>query len=629
MMAGSLGVSALAGPLAAPASLAAALLAAVAALLLLAALALVVKDAAAWWRLRRIPGPPSLPLLGCIPQILRRGGPFFFRDCAGRYGPVFKVALGRTWTVVVADAELARQAGQKLRNHVIIEPNLMRTWILDMDQYGLFQAKDAHWRLVRSSWQPAFSSASLSGYLPRMMDCAEALAGRLAGRAAGAGRVDLWRELGAMTLQVVGSTAYGVDFQTTGEEPQPQPQPLGQEEGQGRGVGKGAQQQGPHFGKRLAQAAGDIFRVGSAFHGSRYQRVAMLFPELRRPLSALAHALPDRPFARLVESRMYLFHACMDLITAWKGRTGDPKEGSSNGSDDVRGANGHHQGNGHVNGAAGGGAAALAPIGPVEDSGQVEGRAVPKGAAKGDVPGVDPPAPSVSPGSFLGLMLAARDKATGQGLTDLQVAAQVSTFILAGYETTANALTFAVYCLATNPEAEARLIAEVDSVLGPDRLPTEADLSRLVYTEAVINEAMRLFPPAHATTRIVGEEPVEIGGVTLPPATPVILAIMTAHTDPRVWPRVDDFVPERFMPTSPLYPEVCAKVPGAHAPFGYGSRMCIGWKFALMEAKAVLAILYQRLRFEMEPGQGPLPLATALTLAPRDGLWVRPVLRSH
>ncbi|PNG89510.1 Cytochrome P450 78A4, partial [Tetrabaena socialis] len=84
---------------------------------------------------------------------------------------------------------------------------------------------------------------------------------------------------------------------------------------------------------------------------------------------------------------------------------------------------------------------------------------------------------------------------------------------------------------------EARLLAEIDSVLGPDRPPSESDLPLLPYTEAVVNEAMRLFPPAHATTREVGDAPVEVGGLTVPARTPVLLSIYSAHHDPHLWPR--------------------------------------------------------------------------------------------
>ncbi|KXZ54674.1 hypothetical protein GPECTOR_4g740 [Gonium pectorale] len=540
---------------------------------------ILILDPVTRWKLRHIPGPFALPLLGCVPDILRQGAHAFFLQCRKKYGPVFKartaLALGRSWVVVVADTELMRQVGFKLRNHEMTEPSLMRGVFKEVEEASLFRAADDFWRLVRSAWQPAFASTSLAGYLPRMTACAEQLADRMEDRARdadgggdGGGRVNMWRELGGMTLQVVGSTAYG------------------------------------------------------------YSRLALLLPELRPLWSVLAHALPDEPFTRMLQARTTLLTACLELIRGWKDRAerGSDRKARRGAAEAVAAAVVNGDDPTRVvptDGSRGGpdGAIAAAPASPSAAAADV---AAAEASAPAQANGGDAPAKphAVEAGSFLGLMLSARDKATGQGLSDPQLVAQVQIFILAGYETTANALAFAVHCLATHPEAEARLIAEVDSVLGPDRrLPTAADLPRLVYTEAVFNEAMRLYPPAHAMTR-------RVGGCKVPPGVPLVLAIYAGHHDPRVWPRPEEFIPERFLPDSPLHPEVAARVPNAHTPFGWGSRMCIGWKFALQEAKIALATLYRRLRFELEPGQVPLPLRpSSLTMAPRDGVWVRPVMR--
>ncbi|KXZ54675.1 hypothetical protein GPECTOR_4g741 [Gonium pectorale] len=568
-----------------------------------------------YWRLRLagIPGPFNWPLVGCIPQVMRHGGPRFFQRCHQQYGPVFAVSFGSTPAVVVASADLMRQYRATVVPPAVLYIGMPHRW-------------DDFWRLVRSAWQPAFSSASLAGYLPRMTACAEQLAGRMEDRArdadgGGGGRVDMWRELGAMTLQVVGSTAYGVDFGAMGATDGAAGGDMSTAAGGGddggakasvdpgpdtaAAVASSTSAQKPGYGRHLARACGDFFRYGSAFYGSRYSRIALLLPPSLRPLLVwLAHKLPDRPFTRLLRARAVLSDTCHGLIDDWKCQHG---QGEQQGGQRGRQANG---------------SAALPPAGPVTAAATAAPQEEEEGhAAAGGK------APAVEAGSFLGLILSARDKATGQGLSDSQVVAQVQTFILGGYETTANALSFAVYNIATHPEVEARLVAELDSELGSDRLPTAADLPRLVYTEAVFNEAMRLYPPAHAAPRIAFDEPTQVGRFTVPAGTPIILAIYTAHHDPRVWPRPEEFIPERFLPESPLHPQVAARVPGAHAPFGYGSRMCIGWKFAVQEAKIALACLYRRLRFELEPGQVPLPVVAALTLAPRDGLWVRPVAR--
>ncbi|PNW81402.1 hypothetical protein CHLRE_07g354450v5 [Chlamydomonas reinhardtii] len=483
----------------------------------------------------------------------------------------------------------------------------------------LLRASGSTWRQLRAAWQPAFAPASLAGYLPLMTGCADQLARRLeakataaAGATAGGGSsVDMWRELGGMTLQVVGSTAYGVDFHSINEEDQA---------GSGSGsatatagataAAKGRGDDG--YGKQLAAACGQIFRYGSPVHGSPYLRVAMLFPELRSLLLTLAHTLPDEKFTILTKARTRLCNTVFQLIDSWKQQhsaEGATAAGASSGKPDA----GAGQSNNGVGAAATGG----------------------RGLS------------GVAPGSFLDLMLGHRQgggsgsggkKAEGEEgvehapLTDEQVAGQVQLFILAGYETTANALAFAVYCIATHPEVESRLLREVDDVLpGSDQLPGESDLPRLAYTEAVVNEALRLFPPAHLTSRVVPPgETLTVGGYTIPGGTAVYLPMYLAHRDPAVWPRAEEFLPERFLPSSPQYESLQprgAAQQHAHAPFGYGSRMCIGYKFAMQEAKVALATLYRRLTFTLEPGQQPLKLVASVTMSPRGGLHVTPVPR--
>ncbi|EFJ47190.1 hypothetical protein VOLCADRAFT_121020 [Volvox carteri f. nagariensis] len=304
------------------------------------------------------------------------------------------------------------------------------------------------------------------------------------------------------------------------------------------------------------------------------------------------------PFRKLLQARKLLRDTCLTLIRDWEEKQHKPTKTETKTEAEAEVRNGH---------------AATRETGPTAEEPASTSPSYDNGGEGGGGGDVVRRAPAVAPGSFLGLMLSARDKLTGDALSDDQVVSQAQTFILAGYETTANSLTFAVYNIATHPEGS----------------PTDADLSRMPYTEAVLHETMRLYPAAHAITREVTNTPTQVGGYTIPADTHVILGIYTAHHDERFWPRAEEFIPERFMPDSPLYPEVCPRAPHAHAPFGHGSRMCIGWRFAMQEAKVALAMLYQRLRFELEPGQVPLETVSALTLAPKDGLWVRPVPRVH
>lgn len=215
------------------------------------------------------------------------------------------------------------------------------------------------------------------------------------------------------------------------------------------------------------------------------------------------------------------------------------------------------------------------------------------------------------PGDLLSMLLAARDE-DGAGMTDRQVRDEVMTLLLAGHETTANALTWTFLLLAQAPEADARLADELRRVLD-GRPPTLADLPRLPYTENVVKEALRLYPPAW----ILGYEAVDdvtIGGYPVRKGTTMFMSQWVTHRDPRWFPKPDAFRPERWADSQikqlPTY---------AYYPFGGGERLCIGKSFALMEASLLLATIAARYRLELTSGQA-IDLEPSVTLRPRHGL---------
>jgi cytochrome P450 len=217
-------------------------------------------------------------------------------------------------------------------------------------------------------------------------------------------------------------------------------------------------------------------------------------------------------------------------------------------------------------------------------------------------------------GDLLSMLLLAQDD-EGKGMTDLQVRDEVVTLILAGHETTANALNFTWLLLAQNPDAEAKLHAELDAVLG-GRAPTLADLKQLPYTEMVIKESMRLYPPAYSFGRMSIED-VTIAGYDLPANTDINIFTIFPHRDPRWWDQPERFIPERFTPESE------ANIPRyAYLPFGGGPRVCIGNSFAMMEARLMLATIAQRYQLRLPPGQ-QVRLDPLITLRPLGGLHMR------
>jgi cytochrome P450 len=219
-------------------------------------------------------------------------------------------------------------------------------------------------------------------------------------------------------------------------------------------------------------------------------------------------------------------------------------------------------------------------------------------------------------GDLLSMLLVAQDvEGDGAGMTDRQLRDEVMTILLAGHETTANALTWTWHLLAANPAAEARLHEEIDRALG-GRTPGFDDFAALGYVERVLAEAMRLFPPAWGIgRRALG--PYTVGGYAIPAGGLVAMSPYVVQRDARWWPDPLRFDPDRFLPEARA-----ARPRFAYFPFGGGARQCIGESFAWMEGVLVIATLAQRFRFRAVPGARiePQPL---ITLRPRHGLPMR------
>jgi cytochrome P450 len=211
---------------------------------------------------------------------------------------------------------------------------------------------------------------------------------------------------------------------------------------------------------------------------------------------------------------------------------------------------------------------------------------------------------------LLSILLHARDEQDGTGMTDRQLRDEAMTLFLAGHETTALALTWTLFALADHPEAQDRLRDELRGVLG-GRPPTAADLPRLRYTDMVVHEGMRLYPPAYVIGR-QAVDPCTLGGYDLPAGQTLLLCQWAIHRDPRFWDEPLRFRPERWA-DDPL-----KRLPRcAYFPFGGGPRVCIGNTFAVMETSLILATLLQRWRARRAT-EGPPRFRPRMTLVP-DG----------
>lgn len=256
---------------------------------------------------------------------------------------------------------------------------------------------------------------------------------------------------------------------------------------------------------------------------------------------------------------------------------------------------------------------------------------------------------------LLAMLMSARDPETGDALTDTQLRNETITFLLAGHETTANALTWIFHLISRHPEVEKHILAEITAALG-SRTPTLADIPHLPYTKAVIQESMRLYPPIWIIERRVIEEDT-INGHTLPAGSSVVISPYALHRHPAFWENPETFDPTRFLAvapdasqqcplkaSAPAPPDTCPYsttkgtkptppdatktptpevpkhgLPQAYIPFGAGPRFCIGNEFAMLEAQLITIMVMQRYHLEMVPGH-PVEPQPDITLRSKHGM---------
>lgn len=211
--------------------------------------------------------------------------------------------------------------------------------------------------------------------------------------------------------------------------------------------------------------------------------------------------------------------------------------------------------------------------------------------------------------SMVDALIARQQRNPELGLTRDALRNEAATIFMAGHETTAATLTWALYCLANAPWAEEKVLAEVARVCG-DKAPTMADVPALDYCRAVIEETLRLYPPVPILSRQTREADT-VAGVDVKPASLVLVVPWLLHRSPDHFPRPHHFKPERFVEGNPA--------PYTYAPFAVGPRICAGLAFGLSEAVLCLASLIQRFRIRVPDGTAVEPVCR-LTLRPKNGM---------
>jgi len=430
------------------------------------------------------PGPPGIPLFGNMLQYMRDPTGSFIRSRG--YGDVSSFRFFTVPVLVLSSAEAVEHVlVRNARNYV--KDKYQREIARELFGDGLLMSEGEHWKRQRRMIQPSFHKERVRGYAQQMVEATEAWLARWR-----AGEVrDLYTELVALTLDIVGRTL---------------------------------------FGSKLEGRAAEVSRSLAA--------VMEFVMEISGRVIPLPRWVPTPRQLRYRAAIASLDRLCEALIQERRA-SGEKRE------------------------------------------------------------------------DLLGMMLEARDEDDGGGMSDRQLRDEVVTLVLAGHETTALTLTYALWLLGRHPEAEATLREELSRVLG-GRTPTVEDLPALSFTEFVIKESMRLYPPAWSLSRAAVNDD-EICGVKVKAGQMVSFAPWALHRDPRYFEAPEAFRPERWAH------DFEHKLPrGAYFPFGGGPRMCIGASFAQVEAKLLLASMIQR--FHFEPKIDSMELLPSITLRPKNGL---------
>jgi cytochrome P450 len=217
--------------------------------------------------------------------------------------------------------------------------------------------------------------------------------------------------------------------------------------------------------------------------------------------------------------------------------------------------------------------------------------------------------------NLLSRLVSARDPVTGEAMPEGLIVDNVVTFLMAGHETTAQALTWSLYLLALFPEWQERVRAEIRGVAGEGKIGRE-EIAKLPLLDAVFQEAMRLYPPAPTLMRRT-RVPVRLGDIALGAGATIIIPVYVVHRHRLLWRDPLSFDPSRFTPEAKANRHCCA-----YMPFGAGPRTCIGGSFAMLEGKTILATLLNRASFALPEGEEPTPFAR-ITLRPKEGLRLK------
>jgi len=520
-----------------------------------------------------IPGPTPAWLIGGVKTTMKMGQPKAYQMWGEKYGPgMHPIHLASTCLLNVSNPDTARKI-----LYMPVRPNINRGSVMPakiraQNEASILWKSGTEWRDLRAAWQPMFFTGSLENYMPIFERAANFLAEELSWAATDKAFVDMHSLVQDMSLNVVGQAAFGVDLHT-----QKADKAEVSDEEKARS-------------SRTREAAQELFLSPMM---SVWIIASRLFPFLLPLIRRFAHRYPDRALKQVLDARDPITHAVRRLIKEHRSSLQVPPGGSP-------------------------------PPGTPGVQDQPE-----RGDSDVLTPAKQPNIRrGVAAGSFIDLLVKGTDRITGEGFSDVSIAQQALTMLLAGFETTANTLTFTLYLLARscNAEKQAKIVAEVDA-LGKDWVASFADLEeRLPYMDAAIKESLRLYPPAHTLMR-EAESDMLVEGYSVPKGSWFSISVYALHNDARIWgDSVATFLPERWLTDDPA---ASKKAKNSFFGFGDGPRVCPGSRFALTEAKLALVRVFQKFTLELQPGQEPLAIRDSITMSPRDGVHLRPTWRGQ
>lgn len=544
-----------------------------------------------------LPGPKPLWLFGHLSKFKTHGYHIFYGHVTHQYGPVAAVMMGNTPQVIIADPDLIKEVC--LSDFDVFQDRQPRFML--RQSKGLLTLRGAHWQASRRALNPAFNSIKLAAFADIISDHCHVLVERL-GRVVdqGGGQpIDVLRLFGDLTLDVIGSTSFDSDFQLQKADP---PVLTEDTEKDASNCTNGTKQHEPTPRKRrtardkashgtttpdsgssdeVAQAARFIFAnlAGPLGGGSPMQIFVSVVLPFLGPLFRIMY-----PFLQTPESMQFI-----ESIRTLDKLTLGLLEGRSRYSTTTNNDNDN-------------------------DNKSTNPSSTPRRRSDGQ-----PIA------NFIDLIRKARDPDSGIGLDHDECRDQLNLFVLAGYETTANTLAYVAFLLAQNPKAEERLVEEIKR-LAPDRTTklTFKELADFTYTHAIVNEALRLYPPGAMLSRqaqrdvYLGKSNPKDKQYYIPKGTAVVIPVYSIHRDERFWKNPEAFDPERFLPE-----RASEHTKYTHLPFGLGPRNCIGQRFALEEAKLAIIALYREYTLKLHKHTTvPLKLRAGITLSPEEGIWM-------